>query len=62
MHVCIIIQLKYGYEPMRAVGSFHCPETRFISRGSAEENIPGQGGMDTSNLVKTLSIGRKQSA
>ena len=29
---------------MRAIGSFHYPETRFISRGAAEGNKPGQGG------------------
>ena len=32
---------------MMDIGSFHYPETRFISRGAAEGNEPGQGGMDT---------------
>ena len=32
---------------MRDIGSFHCPEPRFISRGRAEGNKLGRGVMDT---------------
>ena len=31
---------------MRDIGSFHCPEPRFISRGAAEENNHCRGVMD----------------
>ena len=34
---------------MRDIGSFHCPEPRFISRGAAEGNKHGRGVMDTRN-------------
>ena len=37
---------------MRAIGSFHYSETRFISRGCASGNKPGQGGMDTTCIRK----------
>ena len=37
---------------MRDIGRFHYPETRFISRGAAEGNKPGQGGMDTACIPK----------
>ena len=39
---------------MRAIyiGSVHYLETRFISRGAAEGNEPGQGGMDTACILK----------
>ena len=32
---------------MRDIGSFHCPEPRFISRGGAEGNKLGRGVMNT---------------
>ena len=32
---------------MRDIGSFHCPEPRFISRGEAEGNKLGRGVMNT---------------
>ena len=32
---------------MRDTGSFHSPAPRFISRGAAEGNNPGQRGMVT---------------
>ena len=37
---------------MRAIDSFHYPETRFISRGAAEGNKPEQGGMVTVCIPK----------
>ena len=37
---------------IRAIGSFDYPETRFISRGAAEGNKPGQGGMDAACIPK----------
>ena len=37
---------------MRAIGSFHYPETRFISSEAAEGNKPGQRGMDTAHIPK----------
>ena len=43
------IQLKYGYEGHR---QFPLPQTRFISRGAAEGNKHGQGGMDTACMPK----------
>ena len=32
---------------MRDIGSIHCPEPRFISRGAAEGTKHGQGVMET---------------
>ena len=32
---------------MRDIGSFHCPEPRFISRGEAEGNKLGRGEMNS---------------
>ena len=37
---------------MRDIGSFHYPETRFISKGAAEGNKHGQGGIDTACIPK----------
>ena len=37
---------------LRDIGSFHCPEPRFISRGAAEVNKPGQGAMETACIPK----------
>ena len=41
---------------MRVIDSFHYPETRFISRGAAEGNKPGQGGMDTACIPKKRTL------
>ena len=35
---------------MRDIGSFHCPEPRFISRGAAAGNKHGQGLMVSDTL------------
>ena len=37
---------------MRAIGSFCYLVTRFISKGAAEGNKHGQGGMDTACIPK----------
>ena len=37
---------------MRDIGSFHCPEPRFISRGGAEGNKLGRGVMNTACIPK----------
>ena len=37
---------------IRDIGSFHYPETWFISRGAAEGNKHGQGGMVTTCIPK----------
>ena len=37
---------------MRDIGSFHCPEPRFISRGEAEGNKLGRGVMNTACITK----------
>ena len=37
---------------MRDIDSFHCPEPRFISRGVADGNKPGQGAMETACIPK----------
>ena len=37
---------------MSDIGSFHCPEPRFISRGTAEGNKHGRGVMDTACIPK----------
>ena len=37
---------------MRDIGSFHCPEPRFISIGPAEGNKHGRGVMDTACIPK----------
>ena len=37
---------------MRDIGSSHCPEPRFISRGGAEGNKLGQGVMNTACIPK----------
>ena len=37
---------------MGDIGSFHYPETRFISRGGAEGNKHGQGVMETAYIPK----------
>ena len=37
---------------MRDIGSFHCPEPRFISRGAAEGNKHGRGVIDTAGIPK----------
>ena len=37
---------------MRDKGSFLCPEPRFISRGAAKGNKPGQGAMGTACIPK----------
>ena len=39
---------------MRDIGSFHCPEPRFISRGGAEGNKLGRGVMNTACIPKLL--------
>ena len=49
MTLFCIIQLKYGYEGYR---QFPLPEIRFISRGAAEGNKHGQGGMVTGRVPK----------
>ena len=44
---------------MRDIGSFHCPEPRFISRGGAEGNKLGRGVMNTACIPKynhTLTV------
>ena len=43
---------------MRAIVSFHFPEPRFISRGAAEGNKPGQGVTDTACIPQkhTLTV------
>ena len=35
---------------MRDIGSFHCPEPMFISRGAAEGNKHGLGAMETAYI------------
>ena len=37
---------------MRDIGSCHCPETTFISRGATNENKHGQGAMETPCIPK----------
>ena len=37
---------------MRDIGSFHCPEPRFISRGAAEGNKHGRRVMDAVCIPK----------
>ena len=37
---------------MRDIGSFHCPEPRFISRGAAEGKKHGRRVMDTAYIPK----------
>ena len=37
---------------MRDIGSFHCPEPRFFSRGGAEGNKLGRGVMNTACIPK----------
>ena len=44
---------------MRDIGSFHCPEPRFISRGEAEGNKHGRGAMDTCLYPEIYIISRK---
>ena len=43
---------------MRDIGNFHCPESKFISRGAAEGNKYGRGVMDTACIPKkhTLTV------
>ena len=36
---------------MRDIGSFHCPEPRFISSGAAEGNKNGREVMDTACIL-----------
>ena len=38
---------------MRDIGSFHYPKPRFISRGAAEGNKHGKGGMVTAYIPKS---------
>ena len=39
---------------MRDIGSFHCPEPRFISRGEAKGNKLGRGVMNTACITVLL--------
>ena len=41
---------------LRVTGSFHYPETRFISRCTASVNKPGQRGMDTACIPKNYTL------
>ena len=43
---------------MGDIGSFHCPEPRFISRGAAKGNKHGRGVMDTACILynHTLTV------